>query len=106
MGDHFWRISGLGSALGQMIAKDAGVVSAEKVTRERDQEGRQKVNATKIVFVFFKVIFFMQIVYFTGQNGLRVPMLLHFTLNSRAPKGGKKTANVAETAGKCFFNFC
>ena len=42
----------------------------------------------------------MKVLYFTEENGPRVPISLCFTMNSRVRKGRKIEANVAKTLGK------
>ena len=45
----------------------------------------------------------LNILYFTGHNGPRGPILLCFTVYSRVRKGRKMTANVAKTLEKQWF---
>ena len=51
------------------------------------------------IFTFF-LIDLKKMMYFTGENGPRGPILLYFTVNSRVRKGRKIEANVAKTLEK------
>ena len=63
-----------------------------------EKVGKKDTSKTEI-FPFF-LINLMKMLYFTRENGPRVPISLCFTMNSRVRKGRKIEVNVAKTSGK------
>ena len=59
----------------------------------------KKDTSKSEIFTFF-IINLKKMLYFTRENGPRGPILLYFTMNSRARKGRKMEANVAKTIEK------
>ena len=86
--------------------KKIGNFGTRKTEENRSQngteKGSEKSHLKKWDFHIFLWIL-LNILYFTGHNGPRGPILLCFTVYSRVRKGRKMTANVAKTLEKQWF---
>ena len=80
----------------EILGPEKGSQIGPKMAPEK--VGKEDTSKSEI-FTFF-LINFMKMLYFTEENGPRGPILLCFTMNSRARKGRKIEANVAKTIEK------